>query len=60
MALQAEQVERLAAELPLPQVSLPFLFSADLGPDDLALLSDAVTAGIEALPSPAPAPAAAG
>lgn len=59
-ALQAEQVERLAAELPLPQLSLPFLFSADLGPADLAVLSDAVTAGIDALPVPAAAPAGAG
>ena len=53
-------VERLATELPLPQLSLPFLFSADLGPDDLAVLSDAVTVGIEALPVPAVAPAGAG
>ena len=59
-ALQAEQVQRLAAELPLPQISVPFLFSADLGPDDLALLSDAITAGIEALPASAAAPAGAG
>lgn len=57
MSLQAEQVARLAAELPLPQIALPFLFSADLGPDDLATLSDAVTAGIEALPVPAAAAA---
>ena len=59
-ALQAEQVQRLAAELPLPQISVPFLFSADLGPDDLALLSDAITASIEALPASAAAPAGAG
>ena len=57
MTLQAEQVARLAAELPLPQIALPFLFSADLGPDDLATLSDAVTAGIEALPVPTAAAA---
>jgi anion-transporting ArsA/GET3 family ATPase len=36
---QEEQVARLAAELPLPQWHLPFLFEADLGPghvDELA------------------------
>jgi anion-transporting ArsA/GET3 family ATPase len=48
-ALQSEQVERLAAALPLPQLHLPFLFSTDLGPTDVDALADAVTAGIEAL-----------
>jgi hypothetical protein len=52
-ALQDEQVHRLADQLPLPQLTLPFLFSADLGPPDLAVLSDAVTAGIESLPESA-------
>ncbi len=32
MALQAAQVERLAETLPLPQLALPYLFTADLGP----------------------------
>ena len=32
MALQAEQVARLAETLPLPQLALPYLFDADLGP----------------------------
>ena len=53
-ALQVEQVERLADQLPLPQITLPFLFSADLGPSDLAALADAVTSGIEALDPPEP------
>lgn len=55
-ALQSEQVQRLADQLPLPQLALPFLFSADLGPDDLTVLSEAMTTGIEALPVPAGAP----
>lgn len=59
MELQSEQAQRLADQLPLPQLALPFLFSADLGPDDLAVLSEAVTTGIEALPAPAGAPAGA-
>lgn len=52
--LQIEQVRRLAEDLPLPQIALPFLFSADLGPADLAVLSDALCGGIEALPEPEP------
>ena len=39
-ALQAEQVGRLAAQLPLPQLPLPFLFAAELGPAELDLLAD--------------------
>ncbi len=48
--LQRHQVARLAAELPLPQIELPYVFSAALGADDLAPLSAALSAGIEALP----------
>jgi anion-transporting ArsA/GET3 family ATPase len=39
---QAAQVVRLAEELPLPQLELPFCFSADLGPDQLSALTDAL------------------
>ena len=39
--LQDEQVGRLARMLPLPQIRLPFLFSADLGAEDLNALADA-------------------
>jgi anion-transporting ArsA/GET3 family ATPase len=52
--LQGEQVDRLAAALPLPQLALPSLFSSDLGPDELETLADAVTvgiAGLEGLPT---------
>jgi anion-transporting ArsA/GET3 family ATPase len=35
VALQAEQIERLQAQLPLPQLRLPFLFGAELGPAEL-------------------------
>jgi anion-transporting ArsA/GET3 family ATPase len=52
-ALQAEQLARLAEGLPLPQLRLPFLFRADLGPDDLELLADALRDSVAAL---APAP----
>jgi anion-transporting ArsA/GET3 family ATPase len=53
--LQAEQVGRLGAALPLPQLALPFVFSSDLGPGDLERLADEIGAGIaelDALPSP--------
>jgi anion-transporting ArsA/GET3 family ATPase len=48
--LQASEADRLAELLPLPQVRLPFLFHAELGPPELDVLADAFTAGIEALP----------
>jgi len=48
--LQEEQLARLAERLPLPQVRLPFLFSADIGPGELEILAEALTAGVDALP----------
>jgi anion-transporting ArsA/GET3 family ATPase len=47
--LQAVQAARLAAGLPLPQLALPYQFSAELGPQQLGILSDALGAAIEAL-----------
>jgi anion-transporting ArsA/GET3 family ATPase len=47
--LQAEQLARLADRLDLPQVVLPFLFSADIGPAELEVLADALTAGVDTL-----------
>jgi anion-transporting ArsA/GET3 family ATPase len=43
---QAAQVARLASELPLPQLELPFCFSSELGPDELELLTDALEAAV--------------
>jgi anion-transporting ArsA/GET3 family ATPase len=48
-ARQQEQRTRLAARLPLPQIELPFLFTADLGPAEVDTLADAFTAGVAAL-----------
>ncbi len=48
-ALQDEQLARLAERLPLPQIHLPFVFTADLGPHDLDALAAAFTAGVEEL-----------
>jgi len=41
---QTAQVARLARELPLAQLELPFCFSSELGPDELELLTDALEA----------------
>jgi anion-transporting ArsA/GET3 family ATPase len=48
-AVQQEQAARLAERLPLPQVRLPFLFSAALGRAEIHHLADVLSAGIEQL-----------
>jgi anion-transporting ArsA/GET3 family ATPase len=48
-ALQAEQIARLEAALPLPQLRLPFLFATEIGPADLDVLARALLAAIGAL-----------
>jgi anion-transporting ArsA/GET3 family ATPase len=55
--LQEEQVARLSAELPLPQLRAPFVFEAAIGPLELDVLSQALAAGIEALADPERVPA---
>ena len=49
--LQEEQVARLAAALPLPQIHLPTQFGVDLGPSDIDNLAAALASGIERLPA---------
>ncbi len=51
--LQREQLDRLAAELPLEQLRLPELFTTDLDRDDVEDLARHLLAGIESLPEPA-------
>ena len=48
--LQVEQLSRLAEQLPLPQLRLPFVFTTELGPAELDLLADRLLAEIDALP----------
>jgi anion-transporting ArsA/GET3 family ATPase len=48
-ALQREQVERLAAALPLPQLRLPFLFEADLGLTEIDRLAGVLADEVDAL-----------
>ncbi len=52
--LQEEQVARLAEELPLPQLRVPFLFAGTIGPLELDTLSRSLARGIEALHEPHP------
>jgi anion-transporting ArsA/GET3 family ATPase len=40
LELQHEQIARLEALLPLPQIHLPFVFAAGLGPDDVSRLGE--------------------
>jgi arsenite-transporting ATPase len=47
--LQAEQIERLSKELPLPQFQLPFLFTAEIGPLEVEQLAGAMTEVVEGL-----------
>jgi anion-transporting ArsA/GET3 family ATPase len=49
--LQAIQTARLATGLPLPQLALPYQFNADLGPEQLGVLSEALAAAIDDLRS---------
>jgi len=51
--LQEEQIGRLAAELPLHQIRVHFLFADAIGPVEIDELSRSLGAGIEALPDPA-------
>jgi hypothetical protein len=48
-AIQRHQADRLGHQLPLPQIRLPFLFTADLGLREIERLADAFTAGVKAL-----------
>ncbi len=51
-ALQRAQLDRMAQELPLAQLLLPYVFTSELGPDGLAQLSDSLLAEIRDLPEP--------
>jgi hypothetical protein len=48
--LQVEQVGRLADQLPLEQIRLPFVFTTEIGPDELDLLADRLLHEVEHLP----------
>ena len=48
-AIQRHQADRLAQQLPLPQIRLPFMFTADLGLSEIEHLADAFTEGVKGL-----------
>ena len=50
--LQSEQLERLARELPLAQLRVPFLFTDAIGPAELDTLSVALADAVTALHDP--------
>jgi Mrp family chromosome partitioning ATPase len=52
-ALQTEQVGRLADQLPLPQLRLPFVFTTDIGPAELDGLADRLLDQVRTLPETA-------
>ena len=47
--LQREQLQRLDESLPLPQLKLPFLFTPEIGPDELAVLGTAMAEEVAGL-----------
>jgi anion-transporting ArsA/GET3 family ATPase len=49
MALQAEQIERLASALPLPQLRLPYLFTTEVGPAEVEVLADSLAREVAVL-----------
>jgi Anion-transporting ATPase len=54
--LQAEQVDRLVRELPLPQLRLPELWVPAIGPAELRILSAELSDALMALPTTLSAP----
>jgi anion-transporting ArsA/GET3 family ATPase len=51
---QNAQLKRLSDELPLRQIRVPAIPSEAIGPDELAIISEALRVGIKALPEPQP------
>ncbi len=59
-SLQGEQIDRLARELPLPVLLVPFAFTDRIGPDELGTLSMALAAAVDGLAGPGRRPVAGG
>lgn len=51
--LQEAQLRRMAEDLPLPQLHLPYLFTSDLGREELDQLASSLLERIAELPEPA-------
>lgn len=54
--LQLTQLDRMAQDLPLPQLHLPYLFVTDLSRPELNTLAESLLDGVRGLPEPRPAP----
>ena len=54
-AVQAEQVDRLGRELPLPQIHTPELLSPSIGPAEMEVLARALAQGVRDLAAEPPA-----
>jgi hypothetical protein len=52
--IQEEQRARLRAELPLPQLEAPFLFTDGIGPDELDRLASMLADAVRRLPDDEP------
>ena len=52
--LQQAQIARVSERLPLPQLRLPYVFAANLGPPEVDLLADALRAQVRNLPDVVP------
>jgi arsenite-transporting ATPase len=50
--LHTDQVARLAALLPLPQLAIPYMVATDLGPRELEAMADSLCLGIGDLTAP--------
>lgn len=48
-AVQLEQIDRLSADMPLPQLRLPYVFSEDIGPEQVAELAEALGQAVDEL-----------
>jgi anion-transporting ArsA/GET3 family ATPase len=48
-SVQAEQLDRLEAEMPLPRLTLPYLFAGDFGPQQVRELADAIGRAVDEL-----------
>lgn len=55
--LQDLQLQRMADELPLPQLHIPFLFTTDVGPAEIEQFAAALLRAIHHLPNPDEGPA---
>jgi anion-transporting ArsA/GET3 family ATPase len=48
-SVQGEQLGRLETEMPLPRLTLPYLFAGDLGPNEVRDLADALGRAVDQL-----------